>query len=151
MEKNMTSLLIINGPNLNMLGARQQSHYGTLTWDEIYSDCKEFAKSLKMDLDCKQSNSEGEVVDFIQQASDLHQGIVLNAGAFTHTSIALVDAILAVDIPVVEVHMSNIYGREEFRKHSYISPVALGGVFGFGKNSYLLAIQALYQHLKAKS
>lgn len=147
----MTSLLIINGPNLNMLGTRQQSHYGTLTWDEIYSDCQEFAKSLRIELGYKQSNSEGEVVDFIQQASDLYQGIVLNAGAFTHTSIALVDAILAVDIPVVEVHMSNIYGREEFRKHSYISPVALGGVFGFGKNSYLLAIQALHQHLQAKS
>ena len=132
-----------------MLGLREQSHYGSLTWAQVQQLCEDLAKELGVEIETKQSNSEGTVVDFIQQAPNKHQGIILNAGAFTHTSIALVDAINAVNLPVVEVHMSNIYGREEFRKHSYISPVAIGGVFGFGPDSYLLALRALDQHLKA--
>ncbi len=146
----MNSILIINGPNLNMLGLREQSHYGSLTWAQVQQLCEGLAKELGVGIETKQSNSEGTLVEFIQQAPNKHQGIILNAGAFTHTSIALVDAINAVNLPVVEVHMSNIYGREEFRKHSYISPVAIGGIFGFGPDSYLLALRALAKHLKDK-
>ncbi len=132
-----------------MLGLREQDHYGPLTWEQVNQQCKDLAEELGISIETKQSNSEGTVVDFIQQAPDQHQGIILNAGAFTHTSIALVDAIHAVKLPVVEVHMSNIYAREEFRKHSYISPVAIGGIFGFGPESYLLALRAIDQHLKS--
>ena len=144
----MTSILLANGPNLNMLGKREHDHYGSLTWDQINQMCLNLVNELDLKIETKQSNSEGKLVDIIQQAPNKHQGIVLNAGAFTHTSIALVDAIHAVNLPVIEVHMSNIYAREDFRKHSYISPVAIGGIFGFGPESYLLAIRALNTYLK---
>ena len=131
-----------------MLGLREQSHYGSLTWAQVEGLCSDLAKELGVELATKQSNSEGELVGFIQQAPKKHNGIILNGGAFSHTSIALVDAINAVNLPVVEVHMSNIYSREDFRKHSYISPVAIGGIFGLGPDSYLLALRALDKHLK---
>ena len=146
----MNSILIINGPNLNMLGLREQAHYGSLTWNQVEQLCENLAIEMGLEIETKQSNSEGTLVDYIQQAPSNHQGIILNAGAFTHTSIALVDAINAVNLPVVEVHMSNIYAREEFRKHSYISPVAIGGIYGFGPDSYLLALRAIDKHLKSQ-
>ena len=137
------SVLILNGPNLNMLGQREPEIYGRETLADIEAACTGHAKGLKLEIDFRQSNGEGEMVDWIQGAAAGHAGIILNAGAYTHTSIAILDALRGCDLPVIEVHLSNIYQREEFRHQSYISQVATGVICGFGGHGYILALDAM--------
>ena len=144
----MISVLVLNGPNLNLLGKREPGVYGFVTLDEIDSMLVDEAQLLGVELFCQQSNHEGALIDAIHATVDTHQGLLINAGAYTHTSIALRDAIAAVNIPTVEVHLSNIYSREAFRHHSYIAPVAIGQISGFGAESYRLGLQALIHHLR---
>jgi 3-dehydroquinate dehydratase-2 len=138
-----TSVLILNGPNLNMLGVREPAIYGTETLDDIEALCLERAEALSIAVDFRQSNHEGELVSWIQQARGEHDGIILNAGAYTHTSIAIMDALLLTELPVIEVHLSNIFRRETFRHHSYVSPAATGVIVGLGFDGYRLALRAL--------
>ncbi len=142
MNSSMAKILVIHGPNLNMLGKRETDVYGNATLDEINNAVKLLAKELGADVSFFQSNSEGKLIDIIHEAAGAYDAIVINPGGYTHSSVALRDAIAAVNIPAVEVHMSNIYSREEFRHHSYISPVAVGQISGFGVNSYLLGLRA---------
>ncbi|WP_347269463.1 type II 3-dehydroquinate dehydratase [Trichocoleus sp. FACHB-90] len=142
------SVLVLHGPNLNLLGLREPGIYGSLTLDEINHLLEQEGQTLQAKLSIIQSNHEGVLVDAIQNALGQHQGILINAGAYTHTSVAIRDAIAAVNLPTVEVHLSNIYRREAFRHHSYIAPVAIGQISGFGSQSYLLGLQALIHHLK---
>ncbi|MEE9428279.1 MAG: type II 3-dehydroquinate dehydratase [Paracoccaceae bacterium] len=144
----MKSLLILNGPNLNLLGERQPEVYGSTTLAEIETMCINAAQEFGATASCMQSNQEGDLVDAIHQARGQHDGIVLNAGAYTHTSIALMDAITSAQVPTVELHLSNIHAREDFRHKSYIAAVAVGQICGFGPTGYSLAIQAILQHLK---
>ena len=144
----MTSVLILNGPNLNLLGTRQPEVYGSTTLSDIEAMCREIAETLGVDMRFEQSNSEGALVDAIHAARGACDGIVLNAGAYTHTSVALMDAISSVALPVVELHLSNVHAREAFRHKSFIAPVALGVICGFGAPGYPLAIRALVTHLK---
>lgn len=141
-------ILVVHGPNLNLLGKREPEVYGSTTIDEINSFLEKEAKSLGTEIEFAQSNSEGEIVDRIQKAMGNFDGIVINPAAYTHTSIAIRDAIASTGIPTVEVHISNIYKREDFRKVSYISGVALGVISGLGLNSYLLALRGLVNHLR---
>lgn len=141
-------ILVINGPNLNLLGDREKENYGEVTLNEINSDLKTLANELGVEVDFFQSNTEGEIVDKIQQAKGVFDGIIINPAAYTHTSIALRDALLAVKIPAVEVHLSNIHSREEFRKISYTAPVCIGQIAGFRKDSYLLALRAIVNYLR---
>ncbi|HEY0836332.1 MAG TPA: type II 3-dehydroquinate dehydratase [Azospirillum sp.] len=141
------SVLVLNGPNLNMLGVREPHIYGSLTLDDLESSCQERAEQLGLIIDFRQSNHEGELVSWIQQARTEHDGIVINAGAYTHTSIAIMDALILSELPVIEVHLSNIFKREPARHHSFISPVAKGMICGFGPHGYLLALEALAQIL----
>lgn len=136
-------IYVLSGPNLNMLGKREPEIYGTETLDDIHALLKAKAAKTKIDVNCLQSNHEGVLVDYIQEAGDKASAIIINAGALTHTSIALADAIKAIDIPVIEVHMSNVYQREKFRHHSYLSPVVIGVICGFGSQSYELALDFL--------
>lgn len=142
------SVLVVHGPNLNMLGQREPGIYGSLTLMEINSLLEEEGIKLQAKVFPVQSNHEGVLLDAIHQALGQHQGMLINAGAYTHTSVALRDAIAAVNLPTVEVHLSNIYRREDFRHHSYIAPVVLGQISGFGVQSYLLGLQALVHHLR---
>lgn len=142
-------ILVIHGPNLNLLGSRETSIYGKQSLEEINNSLKELAKELGFELVIKQSNHEGEIVDLIQ-ASKNYDGILINPAAYTHTSIAIRDAIAAINMPTVEVHLSNIYKREEFRKSSLIAPEASGQISGFGPHSYLLGLRALSYILNAK-
>ena len=142
------TLFVLNGPNLNMLGRRQTAVYGQATLADIERLCRERAALHKLAVACRQSNHEGELVGWIHEARDGAAGIVLNAGAYTHTSIALHDALLAAEKPAVEVHLSNIYRREEFRHVSYIAKAAIGSICGFGPFGYAMAIDALAQHLR---
>ncbi|MBW4694568.1 MAG: type II 3-dehydroquinate dehydratase [Lyngbya sp. HA4199-MV5] len=144
----MLSLLILHGPNLNLLGQREPGIYGSATLDSITQQLEQAARSLQVKLSSLQSNHEGALVDAVHAALGQHQGILINAGAYTHTSIALRDAIAAVAIPTVEVHLSNLYRRESFRHHSYIAPVAIGQISGFGADSYRLGLEALVHYLK---
>ena len=143
------SILILNGPNLNLLGTRQPEIYGRTTLADIEALCQSKAEALGVSLTFAQSNHEGEMVDMIHGARGQHAGVILNAGAYTHTSIALMDAISSTMIPVVELHLSNIHAREEFRKISYIARVAVGQICGFGAAGYPLAMEALVSHLEA--
>jgi len=143
-------ILVLHGPNLNLLGYREPGIYGSLTLTEINLLLEEEAKKLQVDLFCLQSNHEGELIDAIHQTINKHQGLVINPGAYTHTSVAIRDAIAGVKIPTVEVHLSNIYQRESFRHHSYIAPVAIGQISGFGANSYLLGLNAIVEYLNKK-
>ena len=143
--------MILHGPNLNLLGLREPEIYGSTTLVQINKTLKSNSEKLQVSLSCLQSNCEGELVDAIHNARNQHQGIIINAGAYTHTSVAIRDAITAVQIPTVEVHLSNIYTREEFRHHSYIAPVAIGQISGFGADSYCLGLQALVNYLKQMS
>lgn len=136
-------ILILNGPNLNMLGVREPEIYGRETLDDIRVRCEKHAKAAKLVVDFRQSNSEGQLVDWIQEARSAHQGIVINAGAYTHTSIAILDALRTVDLPVIEVHLSHIHQRERFRRRSYVAEVARGMICGLGGHGYLLALDAL--------
>ena len=145
----MHKILVIHGPNLNLLGKREVNVYGRVTIDEINSDLKKIAKIKKISLDVVQSDHEGEIVELIGKAKARYDGILINPAAYTHTSVAIRDAVSAVDIPTVEVHLSNIYAREEFRHTSLIAPVAKGQVSGFGKMSYLLGLEALANMIKS--
>ena len=142
------SLSVLHGPNLNLLGKREPHIYGSVTLEEINHFLVKEAERLGATVVCFQSNHEGVLVDKIQEALGLYQGIIINAGAYTHTSVAIRDAIAAVKIPTVEVHLSNIYQRESFRHHSYIAPIAIGQISGFGPNSYRLGLQALIDYLR---
>ena len=139
----MPSLLILTGPNLNLLGTREPEIYGTTTLADIDEMCRETASTLGYDVECVQSNHEGALIDAIHGARGRHLGIVINAGAYTHTSYAIRDALASVDLPSIEVHLSNIQAREPFRRHSCIADVVMGQIAGFGAESYLLAIRAL--------
>jgi 3-dehydroquinate dehydratase-2 len=137
------SVLVLNGPNLNLLGVRETDVYGTETLADIEAACLERAADLGLAVEFKQSNLEGELVGWIQAARVEHDGIVINAAAYTHTSVAIHDALRLAQLPVVEVHLSNIFAREPFRHHSYVSPVARGVICGFGGHGYLLALDAI--------
>ncbi|UCH73506.1 MAG: type II 3-dehydroquinate dehydratase [Rhodospirillales bacterium] len=141
------SILILNGPNLNLLGTRQPEVYGRTTLADVEGMCAEKANALGIEIDFRQSNHEGTLVDWIHEAKGKHDGIVINAGAYTHTSVALMDAIASVELPVAEVHISNIHQRESFRHLSYISKVSVGMICGFGPYGYLMGIDALVDHL----
>jgi 3-dehydroquinate dehydratase II len=136
-------MLVLNGPNLNMLGVREPAIYGRETLSDIEAACSARASSLGFALEFRQSNLEGELVSWIHEARGRQGGILINAGAYTHTSVALLDALQIAELPVIEVHLSNIYRREAFRHHSYISPVARGVICGFGSHGYVLAVEAL--------
>jgi len=146
----MASVLILNGPNLNLLGTRQPEVYGHATLADIEAMCRARAEALGLTLDFEQSNHEGALVDAIHAARGRHDGIILNAGAYTHTSVALMDAISAAELPTIELHLSNIHARERFRHRSYIAAVALGVICGFGARGYVLAIDALRGHLERR-
>ena len=141
-------ILIINGPNLHLLGSREQQVYGAKSLDSIKKSLERTAESLSLQIDFRQSNSEGEIVDWIGEAKENFSGIIINPAAYTHTSIAIRDALSAVELPAIEVHLSNIYRREEFRHHSYIAPVCLGQISGFGADSYEWALCALERYLR---
>ncbi|MCS7336771.1 MAG: type II 3-dehydroquinate dehydratase [Verrucomicrobiae bacterium] len=136
-------VLVLNGPNLNLLGRREPEVYGTATLAQIESDLRNRAAELGVEIDFKQSNSEADIVGWIQESVGRYDAIILNAAAFTHTSIAIRDAIVAANVPCVEVHLSNIYAREPFRHHSLIAPVCVGQISGFGPMSYILALEAV--------
>lgn len=142
------SILVLHGPNLNLLGLREPGIYGVVTLDEINQSLQQEAETLGSQVTVLQSNHEGLIVDAIHAALGHHQGILINAGAYTHTSVAIRDAISGVAIPTVEVHLSNIYRRESFRHHSYIAPVAIGQISGFGAQSYRFGLQALIDYLR---
>jgi len=137
------NILIINGPNLNLLGEREQSQYGSITFDELKKKCLKKSKELNINLDFTQSNIEGEIVNLIQKSIGKYDGIIINAAGFTHTSVAIRDALSIFKKPIIELHISNIYKREEFRQKSLISDVVTGGIFGIGANGYILAIIAM--------
>ena len=140
-------VLVLNGPNLNMLGKRQPEIYGRETLADVEAACRAEAARLGLAVDFFQSNHEGALVDRIQQARDANAAIVINAGAYTHTSVAILDALNAAELPVIEVHLSNIHRREPFRHHSYVSQAALGMIAGLGSQGYLFALQALARRL----
>jgi len=140
-------LHIINGPNLNLLGTREPDVYGTTTLADIESMCAARADTLGLTTLCLQSNDEGEMVNFIQAARNDASGLIINAGAYSHTSLAILDALQAVEVPIIEVHLSNIFAREEFRHHSYVSGVAAGVICGLGAQGYEMAIDALAARL----
>ena len=145
------SILILNGPNLNLLGTRQPEVYGSETLADIEAVCQDKATALGINVTFGQSNHEGELVDMLHAARETHAGVILNAGAYTHTSIALMDAISSIELPVIELHLSNIHAREEFRQKSHIAPVAVGQICGFGSAGYPLALDAMMAHLGATS
>ena len=139
----ISRILVINGPNLNMLGIREPEIYGHASLDDIRADCEAHAKAVGATLDFRQSNSEAEIIDWIHSARETADGIIINPAAFTHTSVAILDALVLTELPVVEIHISNIFRRESFRQHSYISMGATGIISGFGAHGYVLAIDAL--------
>ncbi|MFW5981210.1 MAG: type II 3-dehydroquinate dehydratase [bacterium] len=147
----MRKIAVIHGPNLNMLGTREPDVYGLRNLEELNKSLKKKAKELNLELDTFQSNHEGEIVDFIHQGMNIYKGLIINPGGLTHYSIVLRDAIAAVKLPVVEVHISNIYQREEFRHHSVISPVAVGQISGLGTEGYLYALDALLKIIQKGS
>jgi 3-dehydroquinate dehydratase-2 len=142
------NIIIINGPNLNLLGEREQSQYGSITFDQLRRNCLNKAKELNVNLDFFQSNIEGEIVTAIQEFKDKSDGIIINAAGFTHTSVAIRDALDIYKKPIIELHISNIYKREKFRHKSLISDIATGGIFGLGDNGYILAIISMQNMLK---
>jgi len=142
------NIIVINGPNLNLLGEREQSQYGSETYDELKSNCLKYSETLEINIEFTQSNIEGEIVTFIQEAKKKYDGIIINAAGFTHTSVAIRDALVIFKKPIIELHISNIYKREEFRHKSMISDVATGIICGLGANGYILAINAMHELLK---
>ena len=141
-------IIIINGPNLNLLGEREQSQYGTITFDKLKESCIDKAKELKIEIDFIQSNIEGELVNIIQDARKKFDGIIINAAGFTHTSVAIRDSLSVFKKPIIELHISNIYKREEFRHKSLISDIVTGGIFGLGSDGYILAIISMQKLLE---
>jgi 3-dehydroquinate dehydratase-2 len=144
----MHKIIILNGPNLNLLGEREKEKYGNIKLIDIENNCKEFAKKNDIELSLFQSNIEGELVDHIQQARKNQHGLILNAGGYTHTSVAIHDALEILKIPIIELHITNIYNREEFRHKSLISKIAKGVLCGFGVDGYIMALQAMKNYLK---
>jgi len=144
----VSKIIIINGPNLNLLGEREQSQYGKKDYKLLEEICLNRAKELKIDLELKQSNVEGEIVNIIQEVRNSHDGIIINAGGYTHTSVAIRDSLSIFKKPIIELHISNIYKRENFRHKSLISDIATGGIFGLGTNGYILAINSMQELLK---
>ena len=141
-------IIIINGPNINLLGEREQSQYGKITFEELKENCIKKSKELNLDIEFTQSNIEGEIVNLIQESIKKFNGIIINAAAFTHTSVAIRDALSVYKKPIIELHISNIYKREEFRHKSLISDIVTGGIFGLGSDGYILAIIAMQKLLK---
>ena len=150
MYKNLmnNNIIIINGPNLNLLGEREQSQYGSITFEQLKQNCLNKAKELNVNLEFSQSNIEGEIVTIVQEAKNKFDGMIINAAGFTHTSVAIRDALDIYKKPIIELHISNIYKREEFRQKSLISDIATGGIFGLGDNGYILAIISMQNMLK---
>ena len=146
----MAKVLVVNGPNLNLLGSREPEVYGRLTLDEINTRLTELADQLGLELEFFQSNHEGDIIDKLHQSAAIVKGLIINPGAFTHYSLAIRDALAAVVMPCVEVHISNIHAREEFRKNSVIAPVCIGQISGFGLTSYLLALRVLAEQVYSK-
>ena len=144
----MNKITILNGPNLNLLGEREKDKYGNITLNNIENDCKEFAKKNNIDLHLYQSNIEGELVNEIQKARKDCNGLIINAGGYTHTSVAILDALKILKIPIIELHITNIYNREDFRHKSYISKVATSVLCGFGVDGYIMALKAMENFLK---
>ena len=144
----MKNILIINGPNLNLLGEREQSQYGKKDYKFLEEICLNRAKELKIDLGLKQSNVEGDIVNIIQEARNTYDGIIINAGGYTHTSVAIRDSLNVFKRPIIEIHISNIYKREDFRHKSLISDIATGGIFGLGVDGYILAINSMQKLLQ---
>ena len=144
----MNKIIILNGPNLNLLGEREKNQYGTFTLKDIEKNCKEYANQNKINLSLFQSNIEGELVDQIQNSRDNQDGLIINAGGYTHTSVAIHDALKILKIPIIELHISNIYNREEFRHKSLISNIAKGIICGFGVNGYLMSLQAMNKFIE---
>ena len=142
------NIIVINGPNLNLLGKREQSQYGAITFEQLKENCQAKAKELNVNLEFYQSNIEGEIVTRIQKSKNEHDGIIINAAGFTHTSVAIRDALDIFKKPIIELHISNIYKREEFRQKSLISDIATGGIFGLGDFGYILAIISMQNMLK---
>jgi|TARA_B110000285_G_scaffold176317_1_gene197947 3-dehydroquinate dehydratase-2 len=142
------NIIIINGPNLNLLGKREQSQYGSITFEQLKRNCLDKAKELNINLEFYQSNIEGEIVTCVQNAKDKHDGIIINAAGFTHTSVAIRDSLDIFKKPIIELHISNIYKREEFRQKSLISDVVTGGIFGLGDYGYILAIISMQKIIK---
>ena len=141
-------IIIINGPNLNLLGEREQSQYGSITFNDLKQDCLSKSKELGLNVDFTQSNIEGEIVNLIQESRNKYDGIIINAAAFTHTSVAIRDALSIYKKPIIELHISNIYKREEFRHKSLISDIVTGGIFGLGSEGYILAIISMQKLLE---
>ena len=144
----MKKIIILNGPNLNLLGEREKDQYGSVTLKDIQNDCKEYAKKNKILLSFFQTNIEGELVNQIQDSRKEQDGLIINAGGYTHTSVAIHDALKVLKIPIIELHISNVYNREEFRHKSLISKVANGIICGFGAGGYLMSLQAITRLLK---
>ena len=138
----MTSVMVLNGPNLARLGSREPEIYGTASYEDLVTLCQDNARRLGMQVDVRQSDDEAELIRWIHEAIDADQPIVINPAAFTHTSVALRDALLAVEIPFIEIHLSNVHAREAFRKHSFLSDVAVGSIVGLGPQGYELALEA---------
>ena len=141
----MKNIIIINGPNINLLGEREQSQYGSITYDDLKNKCIKYSKDLEVDIEFTQSNIEGEIVTIIQKAKEKFDGLIINAAGFTHTSVAIRDALTIFKKPSIELHISNIYKREEFRHKSMISDVVTGIICGLGSNGYILAINAMHE------
>ena len=144
----MKNIIIINGPNINLLGEREQSQYGSITYDDLKNNCIKYSKDLEVNIEFTQSNIEGEIVTIIQKAIEKFDGLIINAAGFTHTSVAIRDALTIFKKPSIELHISNIYKREEFRHKSMISDVVTGIICGLGTNGYILAINAMHELLK---
>ena len=147
----MPTVFVLNGPNLNLLGVREPATYGYDTLSDVEERCLARAAALDLAIDFRQTNHEGQLVDWLQEARESADGIILNAGALTHTSVAVLDALNAADLPVIEVHLSNIFRRESFRHHSYVSLAANGGIFGLGPQGYELALEAVAALIEAKA
>ena len=141
----MKNIIIINGPNINLLGEREQSQYGSITYDDLKNKCIKYSKDLEVDIEFTQSNIEGEIVTIIQKAKRKFDGLIINAAGFTHTSVAIRDALTIFKKPSIELHISNIYKREEFRHKSMLSDVVTGIICGLGSNGYILAINAMHE------
>ena len=144
----MDKIIILNGPNLNLLGEREKEKYGNVTLKDIENNCNEFAKKNNIDLTLFQSNIEGDLVDKIQEARKEHDGLIINAGGYTHTSVAIHDALKVLKVPIIELHITNIYNREEFRHKSLISKTATSVLCGFGTDGYIMALKAMKNYLK---
>ena len=144
----MNKIIILNGPNLNLLGEREKNQYGNLTLKDVEKNCNDYAKQNKIQLSLFQSNIEGELVDQIQNSRNSQDGLIINAGGYTHTSVAIHDALKILQIPIIELHISNIYNREEFRHKSLISNIAKGIICGFGVNGYLMSLQAMNKFIE---